>query len=59
MSKPSLMEILKNKQHLLGLVLLVLSLQCGRPNKRGTVEQIENQTEPLSHTPKFINSLSI
>lgn len=49
------MEILKNKQHVFGLVLLVFSLQCSRPDKKGTVEQIEN----LSHTPKFVNSLSI
>ena len=53
------MEILKNKQHVPGLVLLVFSLQCKSPDKKGTVEQIENQTETLSHTPKFVNSLSI
>lgn len=53
------MEILKNKQHVFGLMLLVFSLQCSRPDKKGSVEQIENQTEILSHAPKFINSLSI
>ena len=53
------MEILKNKQYAFVLVLLVFSLQCSRPDKKGSVKQIENQTETLSHTPKFINSLSI
>ena len=53
------MEILKNKQYAFGLVLLVFSLQCSRPDKKDSVEQIENQTETLSHISQFVNSLSI
>ena len=49
------METIKNKQYAFGLVLLVFSLQCGRPDKKDSVKQ----TETLSHTPKFVNSLSI